>query len=171
MEFGIALTRWFVWVSFACYLVAGAVQWSRPASTTGSRLARWFWTAACMLMIAHVGCAFGFVHRWSHAAAYQETARQTAELTGIRSGFGLYINYGMLLVWLGHVILIWCSSPAAQRFLVSANRWIHAFFGFMWFNATVVFGDGFNRWGGIVGFALLLLIRTIVRPRGNGTQP
>src|SRR6266700_4246784 len=39
---------------------------------------------------SHVVSAFHFHHHWSHAAEYEETARRTAELFGVRSGAGLY---------------------------------------------------------------------------------
>lgn len=57
------------------------------------RLAARLWLAACLPFLAHVACAFPFVHGWSHAAAYSATALRTVEAVGWNWGGGAFIAY------------------------------------------------------------------------------
>src|SRR5262245_8758576 len=98
METAEALTRWTARGAFALYVAALAMRpravGRQPSADTCTRedrrraadplrAARWMWTAACMLMLAHVALAFDAFHHWSHHAAHDDTARQTKELFGI----------------------------------------------------------------------------------------
>src|SRR5262245_48127869 len=75
---GDALTRWSIRIALA---FAGAALAARIGRRV--RIARLFWTAGCLFFLAHVVCAFHFVHSWSHDAAYAATARDTAALFGL----------------------------------------------------------------------------------------
>ena len=88
MDPGEALTRWTVRVAVALYVAALALRGvaHRPAA------ARLAWTAGLIAFLLHVGCAFHFYHGWSHRAAYEATARQTADTVGLAWGGGLYVN-------------------------------------------------------------------------------
>lgn len=151
---GELLTHWTVRVAFGLYVAALAVRLSGRASLRRDRAARVLWTLGCLTFIVHVACAFHFFHGWSHAHAYRETARQTAELTGVASGFGLYLNYAFLLAWMTDAAWSWRRHARAPR-----PGWLtgvlHAFMAFMWFNATVVFPTGPTRWTGVAAFLLL----------------
>jgi len=137
-------TRWTIWIALALYVAAlGA----RPAP----RLRQWAWTLGCLFYLAHVAAAFHFYHHWSHAAAYQHTARRTAEVMGLDWGGGLYWNYAFTLVWLGDVIWTWFGL----RWPPWAGAAVPGFLAFMAFNATVVFGTGPIRWLGLAGTVLL----------------
>jgi hypothetical protein len=104
----------------------------------------------CATFGVHVACAFHFYHNWSHAAAYADTARQTAELTGWRSGDGLYINYLFGLVWLGEVVWSWVNLSGYD----GRPKWmawaVRGFFLFMIFNGAVAFVRGSACWFGLV---------------------
>lgn len=128
--------------SFVLYVLALLLR------SHGSGISRWLWTLAFALMLVHVLLAFHGAHHWSHRAAYEDTARQTAEVFGVSWGSGVYANYVLLLVWAVDVVRWWRGgfSKATQAFLA-----------FMWFNATVVFGHGWIRWVGVLAFAMLLL--------------
>jgi hypothetical protein len=108
------------------------------------------WTLGCALFLAHIACAFAFQHHWSHAAAYADTARQTAETTGLRWGGGLFFNYVFALAWLADVLWWWCSPSSRAR----SPRWLtisfHGFLFFMIFNGAVVFASGPLRWFGLL---------------------
>jgi hypothetical protein len=99
-----------------------------------------------------------FHHQWSHDAAYEETARQTAELFGVRSGSGLYFNYAFTGVWALDVVWIWRRAETHRR----RPRWItiaiHSFMAFMFFNATVVFVSGWLRWLGLAATVALSIL-------------
>lgn len=144
-------TRWTIWIALALYVVAlGA----RPVS----RLRQWAWTLGCLFYLAHVAAAFHFYHHWSHAAAYQHTARRTAEVMGLDWGGGLYWNYTFTLVWLGDVIWMWLGLRRPPW----TGAAVQGFLAFMAFNATVVFETGPIRWLGLaatVGLLSTLLIR------------
>ncbi len=138
-DFGESVTRATIWLALTLY-VAGqmAARASRPAA------ARRLNALGGVAFLAHIVAAFQFHHHWSHSAAYADTARQTAELTGWNSGFGLYINYLFAAVWLGTLV-----KPV--------QNWpIRVFFWFMIFNGAVVFVHGPMRWFGLALCAMLI---------------
>lgn len=152
MDIGLLLTKATAVAAFLGYVVA----LMSPRSVAARRP---WWTLGCVALLIHAACAFHFVHHWSHRAAYESTAKQTAALTGLAIGSGLYLNYLLLLVWLGDVLWLHIAPDLhAYR-----PRWItallHCFLAFLWFNATVVFGHGPARWLGVLGFAALLMRR------------
>jgi hypothetical protein len=145
--------RWSVRIALALYLLSLLLRIGRR-----DRLARWVWSAGCLAFLLHVAAAFHFVHHWSHTAAYAETARQTAEITRLDWGGGLYFNYLFAAVWLADVIWWWVNPNGYE----SRPRWIEgfvqAFMAFIVFNATVVFGHGAISWVGAVAMVVLLLV-------------
>src|SRR5258708_35272715 len=89
-----AIIRWTAWLSMAA--LAGAIALRLRGTreqTARNGGARWFWTAACALLWAHVASAFQFQHGWSKARAYAHTAAKTARFNGIGWGGGPYFNY------------------------------------------------------------------------------
>ena len=144
---GHSLTVATIHLSLLSYLLAVAC-W-----VTGRRGTRyhWLWTAGCVLLWAHSFCAFHFYHNWSHAAALEDTARQTEAILDWRFGEGIWFSYALLVVWLIDVILI--SSPVdfAERRRNYFSSAVHAYAFFILFNGTVVFEEGVVRWAGIVG--------------------
>jgi hypothetical protein len=115
MPVGDFLTRLTVWLALAAYAI-GTACIVRSSFTR----ARWIWTLGCAFYLAHVLCAFGFFHNWSHTAAYVETAHQTRELVGWNWGAGIFVNYLFTLVWLADV-LWWWLAPATSEFGVPAS--------------------------------------------------
>jgi hypothetical protein len=138
------LIRWTIWIALALYVLALC---ARPAS----RVRQWAWTLGCLFYLAHVAAAFHFYHHWSHAAAYQHTARRTAEVVGLDEGGGLYWNYAFTVLWLGDVVAMWIG----WRWPRWAGAAVQGFLAFMAFNATVVFGTGAIRWLGLAATVLL----------------
>lgn len=138
------LTLWLARASMAMYAAAVLMMASHPVSRTkGFHLWRGLWSIACLLLIVHVLAAFHFDHDWSHTSAWQQTATQTARVTGIQWGGGLYFNYVFLAMWLADVIVLWRRPDSAHgrlhRLMVLAGF-------FMSLNATVVFGPGWWFW-------------------------
>jgi hypothetical protein len=150
MSAGELLVRWTVRLALACYAGAVALRLLPRFSPSRQAVARWLWTAGCLLYLAHVASAFHFVHGWSHQAAYRETARRTAELFGLSWGGGLYFNYLFTAVWVGDVLYWW---RGLARY-AARPRWydalVQAFLAFMAFNGAVVFATGLVRWVGLV---------------------
>jgi len=120
-----------------------------------AKTARLAWTAGFVAFLLHLAAAFHFVHHWSHAAAFEETARRTYEVVGMEVGDGVYVNYLYTLIW-GMDVAWWWLGPASY---CRRSRWIEgsiqAFLGFIVFNSTVVFGRGLIRW---VGWAACLML-------------
>jgi hypothetical protein len=131
--------------------------------------ARVFWTLGLVCYLGHVAAAFSTHYGWSHQAAYESTARQTADLFRIRWGGGLYFNYAFTGIWAGDVLWIWLN-PANYR---ARPRWIgiaiHSFMAFMVFNGAVVFASGWTRWFGFAAITLLAIL-WIQRRRGRLTS-
>lgn len=159
------LTLWLARASVAFYAAAVLIAVS-GRTTTERNFRRWraAWSAACLLLIVHVLAAFHFEHGWSHSAALEHTAEQTARVTGINWGGGLYFNYAFLVLWLVDVAVLWTvSSKIPSRLRRSTDLACI----FMVFNATVVFGP---RWW--IGPVIIVgLIAVQVRRRrltGNG---
>lgn len=154
---GEAFTIWSVRAATLFYIAAlGVLLTARmPQRRAFARLA---WTMGCLFYLVHVYAAFEFFHRWSHAAAYSETARQTEELFGFDWGGGLYFNYVFTVVWVADAAW-WWMHPARYE---NRPRWIaatvHTFLAFMFFNGAVVFATGFSRWIGAAATPLLLLL-------------
>jgi hypothetical protein len=160
MDVGDFLIRWSVRIALALYVLALLLRIARR-----NRSARFLWTAGCLAFLVHVVAAFHFAHHWSHAAAYAETARQTAEVVGLDWGGGIYFNYLLSLIWMIDVLWwSWCPKSYLTR-----SRWIEwfvqGFMAFIWLNATVVFGHGAIRWVGLIGIAIVI-IATLARAAG-----
>ena len=154
METGEWLTRGTIWLALSLYVAAEMVV----AFWFGSIVsARWLSALGGLVFLLHVIGAFHFYHDWSHAVAYADTARQTAEFSGWNWGGGLFVNYLFTLVWLGELIWWWTSPTTFAR----RPRWIgwavRGFFMFMIFNVAVVFAHSPMRWYGLLLCALLLV--------------
>jgi len=150
---------WMVRASCVLYFAAlGMWMWA-PA-----RFPKRTWTAACCFYLLHMITAFAFFHHFSHREAYDATARQTQALMGVYYGGGLYWNYVFTAVWIGDVAWAWLGGYTQRA------RWIayavHGFLAFMFINATVVFGKGWIRMGGVLGFVVLAAMR-IARGRSS----
>jgi hypothetical protein len=149
MDTGEWLTRGTVWFALSLYAASEIVKASRRGGKS-LRAARCLNTFGCLAFLAHVAAAFHFYHHWSHATAYADTARQTAEFFGWNWGGGLYINYFFALVWLGEAV--WsCANPNRYcqhpKWMTWAAR---GFFLFMIFNGAVVFVHNAARWFGLI---------------------
>lgn len=104
------------------------------------------WSVGYALYVVHATLAFEYVHDWSHHRAWQQTADETARVTGIRNGSGIWINYALVLFWgLDSIRLAtaWLRTfPTSKRVDTLAVFGI----GFLWVNATAVFGPPAYRW-------------------------
>lgn len=166
MNRGELLTRLTIWIAIGGYAVGVCLMLLFRESQTWQARARLAWTVGCLGLIAHTICAFHFYHDWSQTAALRETARQTAEVTGMNWGGGLFINYAFLAAWAADVIWWWRGLENYQRrhWLITAI-WQFVLI-FMVFNATVVFKTGVVRWIGI-GICLGLLAAWLSRYRAR----
>ena len=164
---GELITRGTIRVALVFYVLAVAGEFQSSRGQHWERFARWAWTLGCGLYLAHVAAAFQFYHDWSHAAAYRDTARQTAEVTGLDWGGGLYFNYAFTILWLADVARWWCAPASRRKRPLKATLAPHGFFAFMVFNATVIFETGVIRWFGVVAFCLLGMLGFYARFRST----
>jgi len=132
-----------IWIALLCY-PAGPIGLAKVGANW-QRIARIVWTLGGLAFLIHVASSFEVFYEWSHATALRETARQVAELTGRTSGVGLYLNYLFTLIWIADALWWWRDEAGYSRRSNAINLWIHGFFLFMIFNATVVFEDGATR--------------------------
>lgn len=162
-----------IWIALLCWLAGPASALAGRRRERWQRAARWLWTVGCAAFLVHVAAAFHVVHGWSHAAAYAATARDTAAVTGVDSGFGLWLNYLFTALWVADAAAWWRLGTEGYR---RRARWITAsvygFMAFLAFHATVVFEEGGARLAGLlatVGLAALLL-GSVFRPRTSGLE-
>jgi hypothetical protein len=159
------IMRGTAWFAFALYVAAEMIP--RRDFPGARKMYRWLSSLGCAALLAHIGCAFQYRHGWSHSAAYADTARQTAALTGWNWGGGIYLNYFFALVWFAEVVRLWSNRTPELR-----RGWrvhiVRGFFLFMFLNAAVIFVHSPARW---IGLALCLVLvvgwvfpRTLAEP-------
>ena len=149
------LTRITIWFALGGYFIGAVALLVSRKKRAWEYFARVVWTIGCVCLLIHVAFAFHFYHAWSHAAAYRETARQTAEVVGFNWGGGLFINYIVILFWIADVAWWWVREQnwhSRPKFLTAG--W-HGFLIFIIFNATVIFKTGPLRWIAL-GLCLIL---------------
>ena len=127
--------------------------------------ARAVWTVGAALLAIHIALAFHYWHGWSHAAAYESTAIQSAQLTGVASGWGIYLNYALLVVWTADAAWWWAAPRAYDRRSRVLDRAAFAFFLFMMVNGAVVFATTAMRYAGVAAVATAIVAR--IRPTAS----
>lgn len=153
-----------IWLSVIAW---AATEVLRQAGPHRQHLARTIWTAGAILLTVHTAIAFQFWHGWSHDVAYEATARQSAALTGVAAGWGLYLNYALVLVWLADAAWWWRD---ARGYATRSRRHeiaIFAFFLFMMINGAVVFATSPMRFVGALAIAVAILARAGPVRRGR----
>ena len=155
------IVAWTARLCVALWLVAVALRLRSPAvpdrRTTNPSSGPWAvaWSGAAIVLLLHTVAAFHFRHHWSHQDALRHTAEQTARVTGIDWGGGLYVNYVFLAWWLIDAVGI---GLAKTRFLTVKYRLgADLAVAFMMLNATVVFGPPVWLFLGPAAAVVLLL--------------
>jgi hypothetical protein len=134
-----------------------AAEWLRRRGPRNAEAAaRILWTAGVLLLGAHTLAAFHFIHGWSHQAAADETARQTAELIGLRWSGGVFVNYAFLAVWAADAGWWWVASASYRNRSRSIDTLVFFFFVFMFVNGAIVFAHGAMRLLGVAAVTIVL---------------
>lgn len=133
------LTMWTARGFVVLYLIAEGLRWVRQSREARQWEVAVQWGGFVALTL-HILAAFQFTHYWSHAEAYRHTAEQTAAITGWSWGGGVYVNYGFWIILLVDTVArTWHRRNEGE--LPYWYDWgVRAFFAFIVFNATVVFG-------------------------------
>lgn len=159
------LTLWTVRLACLFYFAALA------AWITGRRgPARAAWTAGLLFYLLHVAAAFSFHHHWSHAAAYRETARQTAELFGFDWGGGIFFNYVFTAIWMADAAWLWLRPESYYRRARAVSAAMHGFLAFMVINGAIVFATAPMRWASLAACLLLIALQGKASQRGAGSN-
>lgn len=141
------------WTMAAATAAWAGAEWCRSARQ--EHLARPLWMAGAWLALVHAVAAYGVFYGFSQDAALTATEAQTAALTGVRSGSGLYLNYLFLLAWLVDGVW-WMFAPARfARRPRAIDRSVRGFLFFMFVNGGFVFADGWMR---VLGAAATLTV-------------
>ena len=148
--------RWTVRVAIALYLLRVWLMLRSPKRSTPSAAEAWCWTIGCVSYLLHVFLAFDSTHDWSHANAWQHTAQETARISGIQRGDGVWVNYLFTGIWLADLVRVWRARRLNRETNRNVDLAIQWFFAFIVFNATVVFGQSMYRWLSIPVIAALL---------------
>jgi hypothetical protein len=155
-------------MAVALYLVRLLVRAGRTANAP-SAIEAAVWTCGAAVFLTHVAAAFQFHHGWSHVAAYAHTARQTAAMTGFDWGGGIFLNYALTLWWPADATAVCVAAHRRRPLPRGYTRTTDLFFGFMTFNATVVFGP---RWWLAVAAAWLAAVIVVrIRRRHRCSVP
>jgi hypothetical protein len=132
------------------------LRWRQPPHEAAGRV---LWTAGALLTTVHVVAVFQYVHYWSHGAALADTARQTAQLTGMHWGGGLYVNYAFVTLWLADAAFWWLDRAAYARRSAVYRDGLLGLFVFMFVNGGIIFARGLARAIGVVAVGLVLWAR------------
>ena len=150
MPTGELLTKLSIWLAVLAYVIGTGLILETRVRPSLKHASRWVWTVGCAFFLVHVLCAFTYFHHWSHEAAYRETARQTAALTGLHWGGGLYFNYVFAFAWLADVLWWWLAPASFATRPCWLNGAWHTFLFFMAFNGAFIFVHGPIRWFGLL---------------------
>ena len=129
--------------------------WRRNSDQPHQRNQEYYlWFAGWLLLVLHVILSFHFVHHWHHSDAWNRTARETENLIGVRRGDGLWANYLMLTLWGMDQFRLYKAKKQSRVPSLAVDRVVAVSIGFMYINATVVFGPMFYRY---LAFPALLI--------------
>ncbi len=168
---GALLISWSVRLALGLLFGALVLRLMGLNHPTRLRVYRQMLGAGFLFFLAHVIAAFHFHHGWSHAAAVEDTRRQTRAMLGFDFGSGVYFNYAFLVAW----FVEWTLSKQTieqQSFLIRCVRMsVLVFMLFITFNGLVVFKSGWLRASGIVASFGLVGVGIWSRKRPVSCKP
>jgi len=137
VDFFLRATAW-------CSLAAWAASECLGTSGTAPRepRARLSFTVGALSLLLHAGLALHWRHAWSQTDAMREIARQSAEVTGLSFGGGLFVNYAFVLFWLAETCWWWRTPARFRERSPRARAASRGVYLFMFVNGAIVFGHG-----------------------------
>jgi hypothetical protein len=152
--FGTSVVRATILVATLLWAWAEVLKIRRPAAVEPTRRV---WTAAFGFALLHAVAAFQVAYGWSHAAALVDTARQTAAVTGLSWGGGIFANYLFLALWFADAVWWWVAPAAYLRRPLRVERSRLAIFLFMFLNGAVIFAGNAARAAGAPAVAAVCM--------------
>jgi hypothetical protein len=149
----LACIAWFT--GSGCRLLATNNEPESPGSQANAISCRslygWSWLAGACLSLIHIAASYGFVYHWSHAAAIEATAIDSFQTTGVRAGWGVYVNFLFAAIWLSYSVAILTGKERIRTVDVS----VYVFTAAILACATILFEAGIIRYLAAVGFLAL----------------
>jgi hypothetical protein len=138
-----------IWLALALFAAGETGRSFGHRAAAPPAWAWWAFTLGLVLAIVHTLLSFGIVHNWIHDDAVRATAMQTEAMFGVSVGWGVYVNYLFLAVWL--VDAWWWRTARVGYVRASAVTWtLRVFYMIVIFNAAVIFAAGWRRIAGLV---------------------
>ena len=120
------LTKCSIWLVIACYgLVMATATVTAKKSFSPRRIAWWLGGVAFSV---HVLLAFSVFYGWNWAVAWQTTADQAEEFSGVRAGWGLWMNFAFGIAWIGLALREHRGTETRRLWI---DRVLHGFVFFM----------------------------------------
>jgi hypothetical protein len=140
-----------IWIALALFVAGETGRSFARRQSPPPAWAWWAFTFGLVLAIVHTLLSFDIVHNWVHDDAVRATAMQTEAMFGVSVGWGVYVNYLFLGVWLADAWW-WRASPSGYIRPAAITWSLRAFYMIILFNAAVIFAAGWRR---LLGLALL----------------
>jgi hypothetical protein len=167
------LIRLSIWLALAAWFAGSLCRAMLPtvdaaSQSTGhfatyQKCYAWLWLGSAAATWVHVVASYGLVHGWDHQAVLRQTAEESFQATGLRAGWGVYVNFAYASVLLAYSVLM-LGYRRRVKILDSTVFWFTAF---IVFNAAIVFKSGPLRVltsVGFVGLMALMCYRRFSRP-------
>lgn len=152
-----------VWVSLAAWWIGAVARFGE--SETARRWYSWCWLIGSTAMWVHILGSYVVVHDWSHAAAIEATADESQRVTGIRAGWGVYVNFVFAILWSTYSVMLVRRRHVPPR----VDPLVFWFLAAMVSMSTIVFEQGWIRWIGIAAISTLVYLAARRRkPKTSG---
>ena len=158
-SFEAGVAAWTIRGALICMVLFFAMRiLNRKLQQSTLELAKSVWLIGSLLSLLHGLATMAYYHQFRHALAYQDTAHQTEQAIGVAVGFGIWLNYLFIIVWL--LDALWMNGFTKGYFARHrAFNWlIYGFLGFIAINGAIVFESGPVRWVGILAILVLVVI-------------
>lgn len=144
-----------VWLALVGWFVGSFARVRNVQDSSGKRETIYYfsWLFGSVMITLHILASYGLAHGWSHAAAIEATAEESEQVTGIRAGWGVYVNFAFAAVWMGYST----AMATHGRRWPSIDKIVFWFTALIIVSAAIVFETGVVRWLSVAGFICLMI--------------